>query len=41
MPESGVPPQLISEEEEASDYAFVGDITEVTTTVIPFFHVPY
>ena len=29
MPENGVPPHLI-EEEEVTDYAFVGDISEVT-----------
>jgi hypothetical protein len=30
MPESGVPPELI-EEDDVYDYAFVGDITEVMT----------
>jgi hypothetical protein len=37
MPESGVPSELIDEED---DYAFVGDITEVTTPFF-FYHTYY
>jgi hypothetical protein len=39
MPESGISPELI-EEEEAYDYAFVGDITEVICFTLFSFHFP-